>query len=91
MSKLWKLTHYGNRGKTQTCFSTVSTALGKLSMNIASFPQFPQPLQRHVQFVFLNQKPDISTLVKTGHFYFGWTRRLAGLLATNRNVRFCSK
>jgi hypothetical protein len=79
MSKLWKLTHCGNRGKTQTCFSTVPTALGKLSTNIASFPQFPQLIQRHVQFVFLNQKPDISILVKTGHFYFGWTSWFWGI------------
>jgi len=43
------------------------------------FPQFPQLIQRHVQFVFLNQKPDISTLVKTGHFYFGWTHHKWGL------------
>jgi hypothetical protein len=40
--KLWKLPCDGTRGKNKTVFSTVPTALGKLSAFAPSFPQFPQ-------------------------------------------------
>jgi hypothetical protein len=33
-------------------------------------------------------KPDISTLVTTGHFYFGWTGPITPMSSQNENVRF---
>lgn len=35
-----------------------------------------------------NNKPDISTLVRSGHFYFGWTFLKKLVLYQNDNVRF---
>jgi hypothetical protein len=34
------------------------------------------------------QKPDIPTLVTTGHFYFGWTLAGKTVLLASENVRF---
>ena len=42
LSRLWKLSRYGNGGK-QTAFSTVTTALGKLAKERRVFHSFHSP------------------------------------------------